>query len=140
MGNFLFLTFLFVKGKRVISADFIIMFQYQCSSIIVRMMFCTTPRLFLVLHVASPLYCISFFSSIYFPAIVISSWPSLTFNCIKSVLDNRFPMSQNGPQRHFSSGILHHASAIGSFCRLSNILPSTSARICIFLFTFTIYI
>ena len=74
----------------VISADFIIMFLYQCSSIIVvRMMLCITPRLFLILHVASPLDSI-IFSSIYFPVIVISS---LAFNCIKSVLDNRFPMS-----------------------------------------------
>ena len=62
----------------MISADFIIMFRYQCSSIIVRMIFCISPGLSLILHVAPPLYSISLFSSTYFPAIVISS---SAFNC-----------------------------------------------------------
>ena len=48
----------------------------------VRMMLCMTPRLFLIIHIASPLCCISLFSPVYFPALrhffipcdLIGSW------------------------------------------------------------------
>ena len=47
-----------VNGPSCISADFIVMVLYQCSSIKVPMLLCISQKLFLLLHVASPLDCI----------------------------------------------------------------------------------
>ena len=60
-----------LEGGHLVSSNFIIMFWYQCSNIMVRMMKCMTLKIFLILHVASPLYCISLFSSKHFSAIAI---------------------------------------------------------------------
>ena len=79
----------FFLSRVVHSYVWYLLISSSCSSIVVHMMLCITPRLFLVLHVASPVYCISFFSSL-FPC---DRHFFMAFNCIKSVLDNRFPMS-----------------------------------------------
>ena len=87
----------------MVSVDFI-MFQYQCSSIIIRMMLCIAPWLFLILHVASPLYCICLFFSRYFPAIVISSLLSIALNQFLIINSDETVLP---PENFWISGLKH---------------------------------